>query len=151
MPSPRRTIVTLVIAFALLYGAYAAFVSYHNGTRVTASIVAGTSSDGAMYYHCDAGNSTPGACVDVDGHAQIRAALRDRVDVRVSTDDGRRHSHDFRLMGTPYMLWPAGIEMELEKPSEQKSFTAWRAGEYRIVCELPGHEERGMWGTLAVG
>lgn len=103
-----------------------------------------------MYFRCDVANSSAGTCDDEAGHATITVNKRDRLTIRVATDDGRRHSHDFKLEGVAYALWPAGIEMELEKPAEERTFTAWSIGSYRFVCELPGHEERGMWGVLRV-
>lgn len=145
-----RILFGLAILF-LAYAGYATAVSVPNGELTKhVSIVAGTDPDGTMYFHCDVVNSTEGACIDEEGHAQIRAHVRDRLQVRVSTDDGRKHSHDFKLEGAPYALWPAGIEMELNKPTETKSFTAWREGTYRFVCELQGHERAGMWGSLVV-
>lgn len=142
----------LIVAGVLLvaYGAYAAYVTVDNGTEKHVTILAGVQGDGKMFYHCVGDESTPGICNDADGHATITVNKRDRLTFTVRTDDGRKHSHDFRLMGAPYFLWPAGIEMELETPSQTGSFTAYKTGEYRIVCELKGHEEAGMWGTLVV-
>lgn len=119
-----------------------------NGTRSVA-VLAGTASDGSMFFTCDPASPSD-ACADVDGHATIHADVRDRLHVTVRTDDGRSHSHDFKLEGGAYALWPAGIEMELKRPSETRSFTAYAAGTYRFVCEIPGHEARGMWGALVV-
>lgn len=149
--SKRMILLSSLAVLLVAYGAYAATVTVDNGGPTKeAAILAGASPDGSMFYHCDATASTPGVCEDVDGHARILVEKRDRIHVTVRTDDGRRHSHDFRLEGLPYLLWPAGVEMELEAPSESSTFTAWAAGEYRFVCELRGHESAGMWGTLVV-
>lgn len=149
--NPRtRALLAVLAAVLALYGAYAAFVTYAPGDDARVAILAGVAEDGTMFFRCEAAGTTPGACVDVGGHAEIRAGKRDRLAVTVRTDDGKRHSHDFRLEGLPYLVPPAGIEMELEKPSETKSFTAYATGTFRFVCELPGHERAGMWGTLVV-
>lgn len=149
--SRRLRLVLSALAVALaVYGAYAAFVSYAPGDRLRVEILAGVAEDGSMFFRCEPARSTAGACEDAGGHARILASKRDRVTVTVRTDDGRRHSHDFRLMGAPYLVPPAGIEMELKAPSETKSFTAYATGEFRFICELPGHEASGMWGTLSV-
>lgn len=148
----RKTLAAVAIGvlILLLYGGYAAAVSVSNGVDKHVSIVAGMRPDGSMFYSCDATNSTPGVCEENGGHARVAVDKRDRLRVTVRTDDGKPHSHDFRLEGPPYLVWPAGIEMELEDGPETKSFTAWAAGEYRFVCELKGHEAAGMWGTLVV-
>ena len=149
----RRWILPATAAAILLvaYGAYALAASVTNGAPTKeVHIVAGVAEDGSMYFHCEPEQETPGACEDRDGHATILAKKRDRLRVTVRNEDGRSHSHDFRLEGAPYLLWPAGIEMELEDAQESSSFTAWARGEYRFVCELAGHEDLGMWGTLLV-
>lgn len=150
-PVQRKAILlSAVVVVLLLYGGYATAVSVSNGHEKRVSIVAGIHPDGSMYYSCDQANSTAGVCDENNGHARILVEKRDRVKITVRTDDGKRHSHDFRLEGAPYFLWPAGIEMELEKGTQTKSFTAWATGEYPFVCELKGHKEAGMYGTLVV-
>lgn len=145
-----RNLLLVAGILAVAYGAYAAFVTVSNGNEKHVTILAGIKPGGEMFYHCVVEESTPGVCTDKDGHATVTVAKRDRVTFTVKTDDGRNHSHDFLLEGAPYMMWPAGIEMELEHPSESGAFTAWKTGEYRFVCELSGHEDAGMWGTLVV-
>lgn len=148
MRIPRGVWIGLGVV-VVLYAAYAAAATLSNGTTKRVSIVAGV--DGSrMFFQCDAANSTEGACVDVDGHAQIRVQKRDRVHVHVASADGKSHMHDFRLQGAPYLVWPAGLEMELEEGAEDGTFTAYATGTYRFICELPGHDEAGMWGTLVV-
>lgn len=145
-----RAAIGIGLLLLIAYGAYASYVTYSPGEDRAVTLVAGTAKDGTMFFHCDQDGSTPGVCEDVDGHARVTVDRRDRVAMTVRTDDGRKHPHDFFLEGAPYFVFPAGIEMELEKPSETKSFTAYARGEYRFVCELAGHEEAGMWGTLVV-
>ena len=150
-PRTRKILAASILTFVVAYSGYIALVTIPNGGPAKhASIIAGVDPDGAMYFRCDEANSTTGTCQDEAGRATVRVAKRDRLTIEVRTDDGRRHSHDFKLEGIAYALWPAGIEMELESPSEAKTFTAWRVGTYRFVCELAGHEDRGMWGTLIV-
>lgn len=144
-----RRLLVAVLVVAVLYGAYAAFVSWSNGADKTIVVVAGVAQDGSMFFRCVAQESTRGTC-DPAAPSRFTVESRDRVTFRVRTDDGRPHSHDFRLLGLPYLVPPAGIEMELYASEESKSFTAWKSGEFRIVCELRGHEAAGMWGTLVV-
>jgi uncharacterized cupredoxin-like copper-binding protein len=149
-PRTRKILATSILTLVVAYASHIALVTIpHGGPTKRASIVAGVDPDGTMYFRCDVANSTAGTCDDEAGHATVRVAKRDRLTIEVRTDDGRRHGHDFKLEGFAYAIWPAGIEMELES-REAKTFTAWRAGTYRFVCELAGHEDRGMWGELVV-
>lgn len=149
--SRKRILLVVLVLLALAFVGYAAAVNMSNGSATKdVVIVAGMEPGGAMYFRCAPDEGTPGVCANEGGHATVGVRKGDRVRVTVRTDDGKPHSHDFRLMGAPYMVWPAGIEMELHKPQEQKSFVAYAAGEYRFVCELAGHEDAGMWGTLRV-
>ncbi len=64
--------------------------------------------------------------------------------------DGSRRAHDFKLKGAPHIIPPSGIEVELHKATQTKSFTSLNAGTFRIVCELGGHERQRMGATLVV-
>lgn len=143
------------------YIAYAGFVRYSNGTEVTLNIEVGTYADGgashggqSMFLRCGAG-STQGAC-DV-GSSTFTVHKRDRVTVHVFNLDKGTHTHDIRLTGGAYYLWPSGFENELNgcpddasQPCATESFTAWATGSYKILCELAGHDDAGMHGTLVV-
>jgi uncharacterized cupredoxin-like copper-binding protein len=151
----RWLIVTLAVLAGLLvvYAAYAAFVAYDNGTHVNVTIHAGAYTSGAksgqMYYHCS--DASGGAVVDNADQCSITVHRRDKVTFTVISDDGPGRTHDFKLQGAPYFLYPAGIEMEIEATNSQTgTFTAWATGDYKFVCELAGHEAAGMWGTLHV-
>jgi len=128
--TPRRLrLVVAAVVVLVLFAGYAAAVSIDNGEPTKQiTIIAGRNADGSMDYHCDLDASTREACVDVDGHAQIRAAKRDRLRVTVRTDDGLSHNHDFRLQGLPDLIWPAGIEMELKEGTQTKTLTAYATG-----------------------
>lgn len=133
---------------AALYLLYAAFVRFDNGRDVHVHILAGQDG-GAMHFRCDAALSTPGTCSGGD-QATVRVHKRDRVTFTVVSEQGPGRTHDFRLQGGPYLVWPSGIEMEIEDGRQEGSFTAWSTGTYRFICELSGHEGAGMWGTLVV-
>lgn len=148
--APRTRWALAALALLLLGGSYVANASVATGERVRATVVAGTSPDGSMYFRCVQEESTPGVCSAEDPR-RLTVGHRDRVALTVRTDDGRRHSHDLRVEGFAYGPPFPWVELELEKPSETKTFTAWRTGEFRFVCELAGHEEAGMWGVLVVG
>jgi uncharacterized cupredoxin-like copper-binding protein len=40
--------------------------------------------------------------------------------------------------------------MEIEDGTQSGTFVAWATGDYTFICELSGHEDAGMWGTLRV-
>jgi len=144
-------------AVAILYVGYALFVSVSDGTLVEMEIRVGTNPDGSMYLRCGAGSS-PGVCDAAAANPDqgaFRVEKRDRVHVTIFNDDGGNHTHDVRLQGGPYFLWPAGFEHELGQcnvgqPCATTSFTAWSAGTFDLVCELSGHLRLGMHGTLVV-
>lgn len=150
----RWLVVTLSVlaGLLLLYAAYSVFVSYDNGTHDAVTIHAGAYTSGAkagkMYYHCS--DSSGGAAVDNADQCTVTVHKRDKVTFTVISDDGSGRTHDFKLQGAPYFLYPAGIEMEIQNGSQSSTFTAWATGDYKFVCELPGHEDAGMWGTLHV-
>jgi plastocyanin len=145
---------------AFLYGGYAIFVSYSNGTSVHVTLHAGTimtgPNQGKMYIRCDVAASTPGSCDDKD-QVTVTVHQRDRVRFTVISDDGPSpdgsfagRAHDFRLEGWQYFLPPAGVEMELTGGQESSSMTAWAKGTFLFKCELSGHEAEGMYGHLVV-
>ena len=148
--------VVLVVGIFVLFGAYALFVSLSNGTLVEMQVHVGTHPDGTMYMRCGAG-STPGVCGGGD-QATFTVQSRDRVHVTIVNDDGGDHTHDIRLQGGPYWLWPAGFEDELTAcqskgstaPCAETSFTAWSTGSFEIVCEINGHYDAGMRAKLVV-
>lgn len=137
------------ILVLLLAGGYVANASIATGAAKRVTVVAGADPDGTMYFRCLPEESTPGVC-DPARPGRITVDRRDRVTLTVRTDDGRPHSHDFRVEGFAYGPPFPWIEMELREPSEATTFTAWKAGEFRFVCELRGHEAAGMWGVLVV-
>jgi hypothetical protein len=138
-----------VAIVVLLYGALVALAEYNNGNQVTVALKLGTKSDGSMYMTCDAAASTPGVCSGGD-QAIVTVHARDRVTLRIHNDDPGDHSHDFNLKGWQYAFPPVSPEMELHQADESWTFTAWAAGSYHILCELPGHENAGMHGTFVV-
>jgi len=146
----RWLVITLAVLAGLLviYAAFAAFVSYDNGTHVTVTIHAGAHPDGKMYYRCS--NSDPADAVDSSDQCTVTVHKRDKVTFNVISDDGPGRTHDFKLLGGPYALYPAGIEMEIEDGQQTGTFVAWSTGDYKFICELAGHEDAGMWGTLHV-
>jgi plastocyanin len=137
-----------VAVVAVLYGAFAAFASYSNGRTVNAEIHVGSNS-GNMYMKCAPAASTQGVCDDRD-QVVLTVHKRDRLHLTIVDDQGGGHKHDFNVEGWQYFLWPASPETELESAREEVTFTAWAAGSYHMLCELPGHDEDGMHGTLVV-
>jgi len=147
-----------ILGLFVLYGAYALFVTWSSGTDVTMEVRVGTNPDGTMFLHCGAASS-PGVCDPNDPHpeqATFHVPARAHVHVLVVNQDGGDHTHDIRLLGGAYWLWPAGFENELDNcaggsaPCADTGFTAYATGEYRIICEIAGHDDRGMHGTLSV-
>lgn len=151
----RWLVVTLVVLTSLLvlYAAYAFYVSHDNGTKVNVTIHAGVHQSGAkagkMYYHCT-DISGAGASRDESDQCTVTVHKGDKVTFTVVSDDGPGRTHDFRLLGAPYFLYPAGIEMEIEEGRQSGTFVAYATGDYTFICELAGHEDAGMWGTLRV-
>jgi hypothetical protein len=152
----RWLLVTIIVVASLLmvYAAYSLFVSYDNGTKVAVTIHAGEyqsgEKKGKMYYHCTQ-IAGAGATKDDADQCTLTVHKRDKVTLTVISDDGAGRTHDFRLQGGPYWLYPAGIEMEIKDSNSQSgTFTAWATGTYTFICELPGHQDAGMSGTLKV-
>ncbi|MFO1535943.1 MAG: hypothetical protein ABR586_09780 [Thermoplasmatota archaeon] len=144
---------SILAGLLVVYAAYAFFVSHDNGDRVNVTIHAGVHKDGAkagkMYYQCTS-LSGPGASKDDTDQCTVTVHKRDKVTFTVISDDGPGRTHDFKLLGAPYLLYPAGIEMEIEDGSQSGTFVAWATGDYTFICEFAGHEDAGMWGTLRV-
>lgn len=156
---PWQRVATIVAAALLgLYVIYAVFVSVPNGHHDNVYLRLGTQGS-SMYLRCDdaGGQNAAGLCTSDgsdNGNAVVHVGTRDRVTFHIHNDDFDTqggHSHDFRLLGGAYWLWPAHAEDELHKADQSVSFTAWKSGTFRIVCELPGHDAAGMHGTLQVG
>ncbi|HUR61285.1 MAG TPA: sulfocyanin-like copper-binding protein [Candidatus Thermoplasmatota archaeon] len=151
----RWLFVTLLVVASLLvvYAAYSLFVSYDNGSKVTVTIHAGVHADGPnagkMYYRCS--NDSPDGAANDSDQCIVTVHKRNKVTFTVISDDGAGRKHDFKLLGAPYLVYPAGIEMEIQDSNSQTgTFTAWATGDYKFICELSGHEAAGMWGTLHV-
>jgi len=151
---PWQRTTTIVVAVLLgVYILYAAFVSIPNSKHDNVYLRLGTQ-PGGMYLRCDDrnGQDAGGLCTsDGDGNAIVHVGTRDRVTFHIHNDDGGDHTHDFRLLGGAYFLWPAHAENELHKDDVSVSFTAWMSGTYRIICELPGHDAAGMHGQIVIG
>lgn len=154
----KGAVIWSAAGLVVLYGLYAAFVSYDNGTDVDLHVEVGTYTDSgthggaSMYLRCASG-STPSVCSP--GDSTFRVHKRDRIHLTVTNLDGGDHTHDIRLTGGAYWLWPAGFEDELNgcassKPCAETTFVAYSTGSFRIVCELTGHDGAGMNGTLVV-
>ena len=151
----QRGVTIGVGAILLLYGLFLAVSLPSSGDHVHAYLEVGTLSDGSMYIRCDLNRSTPGSC-DPEGtdgdpdHAKVLAGKRDRLTLTVTSADGGGRAHDFKMEGLAYLLPPERMEMELHKTTQSRTITTWMTGTYHIKCELPGHEDAGMWATLVV-
>lgn len=89
----------------------------------------GTRGDGSMYV--DPSNVT----VDLDDDVTLRVKNVDRI------------FHDIALLDY------AGSDVEIEAPAgktESYSFKATQAGDFRLICEVSGHKQKGMFGFLHV-
>lgn len=96
---------------------------------------AGTNSDGSMYFE-------PSDLVVRKG---------DLVTIRVTNVDpaGTEYFHDLAILdwGGPRRH----LEWEVEAQSTvSRTFEASNVGKFRMICEVPGHEEAGMKGTFTV-
>lgn len=143
-----RNLLIVVAVLALSVGAYAVFTMYSNGNDVNLVLHVGTLDGGAMYLRCTSitGN---GASCDQSDQANITVHKRDKLHITIVDDQGGGHRHDFNVRGWQY-YWPDTPETELNAASESVTFTTWATGEFHILCELPGHDARGMHGTLVV-
>lgn len=138
----------VVVAVLVLYGALVAYAEVSNGTDVNVKLQVGTQ-NGKMYMRCDAAASTPGVCTGGD-QTTVTVHKRDRVHLSIHNDDSGDHTHDFNIEGWQYAFPPVSPEMELHEPDQSWTFTAWSAGEYHMLCELPNHDGLGMRGTFKV-
>jgi plastocyanin len=146
----QRTTTIAVAALLVLYVVYAIFVSIPNGKHDDVYLRLGTQGS-TMYLRCAEGSNPSDACrVGSDGNAEVFVGARDRVTFHIHNDDGGDHTHDFRLEGGAYWLWPAHAEDELHGEDSSVSFTAWKAGTFRLICELKGHDAAGMHAVLHV-
>ncbi|HUR24905.1 MAG TPA: hypothetical protein VM327_02695 [Candidatus Thermoplasmatota archaeon] len=151
---PWQRYTTFAVAGILvMYGIFLAVSLPSNGTDVHVYIEAGTTGN-SMYFSCDLNRSTPGACDPAgDGNpnqAKILVHKRDRLTITVHSADGGDRAHDFKMEGMAYFLPPERMEMEMNKDTQSKTITAWKAGTFHIKCEVRGHEGKGMWATLVV-
>ena len=96
----------------------------------TFDIEAGTNDDGSMYLRPD----------------RVQVAPGDVVTLRVKNVD--TIFHDVAILGY------GGRDIEIEVPklrTEEATFTADTQGEFRMVCEVTGHKQKGMQGVFVVG
>lgn len=95
----------------------------------TVDVEVGTNPDGSMYLR-------PG---------NVTVDLGDEVTLRIKNVD--RIFHDVALLDYD------GNDVEIEVPAgktETHTFTAAVAGDYRMICEVSGHKQKGMYGFLHV-
>ncbi|MFP5308613.1 MAG: sulfocyanin-like copper-binding protein [Actinomycetes bacterium] len=97
--------------------------------------------------------STSTSRVVMDDFSYAPAVVRipaDSLDTVVLLDNVGEAPHEFNVEGLPdgtrihLLLFPETVDVPYGLPPVP-------AGEYRIVCTLPGHEAAGMVGTLVVG
>ena len=144
-----RWLLIAVAVLVVVYGAFAAFTSYSNGTKVHASIHVGRLDTGAMYLRCDEGASTPGVCSGGD-QSTVTVKSRDRLTFDIYDDQGGGHRHDFNVPGWQYFIWPNSPETELNAAHETVTITTWASGSFNMICEISGHNAAGMHGKLVV-
>jgi plastocyanin len=75
----------------------------------------------------------------------VTVDLGDEVTLRVKNVD--RVFHDIALLDYD------GNDVEIEVPAgktETHTFTATVAGDFRMICEVSGHKQKGMFGFLHV-
>jgi uncharacterized cupredoxin-like copper-binding protein len=95
----------------------------------TVDIEVGSHPDGSMYL-------TPG---------NVTVGLGDALTLRIRNPDAI--FHDVAILDYD------GNDIEIEVPggtTEEKTFTATVAGDFRMVCEVRGHKQAGMQGWLHV-
>lgn len=147
-PRLRNGLIVAAVVGVVL-AAWIANARYSNGVEKRVFIDAGTNADGTMFYRCVTAQSTTGICTP-GNQTTLTVDARDRLTLTVRSLDGPGRTHDFRLEGWPYAPPYPWVEMELEERTQEQTFTAWKAGSWKFICELEGHEGRGMWGTLVV-
>ncbi len=99
------------------------------GASRTVDVEVGTRPDGTMYL-------TP---------SNVTVTKGDEVTLRIRNAD--RIFHDVALLDY------AGEDVEIEVPAgktETHVFTATEAGTFRMICEVSGHKQKGMFGYLHV-
>lgn len=115
-----RVALLLILGIALLPCAAAKSVTIH----------AGTATDGALYFR----------------PSDVRTDEGDRVTIKLVNDDADT-PHDWAL------LEYGGRDIEVYVRGGQErmiNFTANEVGTFRIVCQVVGHKQRGMEGSLVV-
>lgn len=145
----RRTVIG-VAAVVVAYGGYMVFARWSNGTDTDVFVEAGTNPDGSMYFHCDPTRSSLNVCSGPSNHSTVTVGHRDRVHLTVHSNDGGGRAHDFKVTGWAYAFPYPWVELELHQETETETFTTWKSGTFMFFCELPGHEQAGMWGALVV-
>lgn len=148
-PWQRRSILAVGVV-VLLYLAYMLNARWSNGHGADVTLELGTNSDGSMFLRCVSSESSSGVCTGPAEHATFTVHARDRVHLTVRSLDGGGRTHDFKVEGWPYAPLYPWVELELHSQEESATFTAWKSGTYHVLCELPGHEAAGMWGTFVV-
>lgn len=99
-------------------------------TAKDVTIHAGTSADGSLYFR----------------PVKVTVSEGERVRLTLVNDDAET-PHDWALLeyaGRDIEVYVRGGE------SRMINFTANEVGEYRIVCQVVGHKQRGMEGALVV-
>lgn len=118
-----------VLPFAVALLALVVAFPAASAAKVTLTIEAGTRADSSMYF-------TPSTATANQGD-----------DVTLTVHNGDTIFHDFALLDYN----GRDIEIELD-PQETgtKNFTAALAGTFEYICEVTGHKDRGMKGTLTI-
>jgi plastocyanin len=122
-PAVRPAAALLVLATILLATPPAA------AKAQVVDIEAGSNPDGSMYLK----------------PAEVTVMKGDVVTLRVHNPD--KIFHDVALLDY------AGNDVEIEVPAgttEEHTFTATVAGDFRLICEVRNHKQAGMQGTLHV-
>lgn len=118
-----RRLLALVVLLPLLAP------SAHAQTSRVIDVEAGTNADGSMYLKPD----------------RVSGRLGESVTLRVHNPD--KIFHDVAILDYD------GEDIEIEVPAGRTvdhTFTLTKAGEFRMICEVTGHKQKGMQGTLVV-